>query len=309
MKNNHIRVIITILIRTGNDYAFTDRSGRHKFHPFCVIPTLFPEQLDWPDAPLTVRESSLAQKVHAVFALSSQSLDSLYCLYLILVASSIFLFWLGLMQDTLCQCPGQPPQRADAQRAPGSFTFRSVPASSTVHGHMHFPDSFWVHIVMELVDLGSFADLLKRPGGGAPARMLSKIACQTLLGRERLHERGITHRDIKPSSILPQDRGQTLLQQVLQLPHLPDSISVDLGRQEVLGVLHGAPGRDGVFPESLHRLPDGRQEICILQVQPRRALEDVAPRCGRLHRLPILQAMPMGENHLRRISLEAPAGS
>ena len=57
IKNNHIRVIIAVLIRRGNEYAFTDRSGPHKFHPFCVMPTLFPEQLDWPDAPLTVRES------------------------------------------------------------------------------------------------------------------------------------------------------------------------------------------------------------------------------------------------------------
>lgn len=69
-----------------------------------------------------------------------------------------------------------------------------------------------VHMVLELMDLGSLGDLKKRlRGQGIPVSHLSCMSMQMVLGLQHLHSRKILHRDVKPQNILLNSLGEVKL--------------------------------------------------------------------------------------------------
>lgn len=65
-------------------------------------------------------------------------------------------------------------------------------------------------IVMEYVDGGSLADLIKQEGALKPA-LVVKLLQQTASGLDYAHQRGLIHRDIKPANILIDTQGNAKL--------------------------------------------------------------------------------------------------
>ena len=65
-------------------------------------------------------------------------------------------------------------------------------------------------IVMEYVDGGSLADLIKQEGA-LPAALVIKLLQQTASGLDYAHQRGLIHRDIKPANILLDKQGNAKL--------------------------------------------------------------------------------------------------
>jgi len=73
-------------------------------------------------------------------------------------------------------------------------------------------DTGLVHVIVELMDLGSLADLRRRLGGaGAPAEHLACIAAQIVRGLHHLQQRNFLHRDIKPENVLHNTNGEVKL--------------------------------------------------------------------------------------------------
>lgn len=75
-----------------------------------------------------------------------------------------------------------------------------------------------VHIVLELMDFGSLADLKQRLAGRAegstsriPPSILARMVSQMVQGLDHLHARRILHRDIKPANVLLDSRGDVKL--------------------------------------------------------------------------------------------------
>ncbi|CAE7026210.1 MKK2 [Symbiodinium natans] len=72
-------------------------------------------------------------------------------------------------------------------------------------------DTGLVHVVVELMDRGSLADLRRRLAGPVPPDHVACIAAQVLRGLEHLHSRRLLHRDIKPENVLHNSLGQVKL--------------------------------------------------------------------------------------------------
>lgn len=75
-------------------------------------------------------------------------------------------------------------------------------------------DTGVVHIVVELMDLGSLADLRRRVGGSeqrVPEAHLACIAAQMARALEHLHARRLLHRDVKPENVLHDSTGRVKL--------------------------------------------------------------------------------------------------
>lgn len=72
-----------------------------------------------------------------------------------------------------------------------------------------------VHLVLELMEYGSLADLLsfciQEKTGGIPESVTSAMTRQTLEGLRYLHDHNIVHRDIKPGNILVNSKGELKL--------------------------------------------------------------------------------------------------
>mmetsp|Transcript_53769 Transcript_53769/g.149194 ORF Transcript_53769/g.149194 Transcript_53769/m.149194 type:complete len:334 (-) Transcript_53769:112-1113(-) len=69
-----------------------------------------------------------------------------------------------------------------------------------------------VHVVVELMDRGSLADLRRRLGGeGVPPQHLACIAAQIVRGLHHLQTRRLLHRDVKPENVLHNLAGQVKL--------------------------------------------------------------------------------------------------
>ncbi|TDB81723.1 serine/threonine protein kinase, partial [Actinomadura sp. KC216] len=94
-------------------------------------------------------------------------------------------------------------------------TFREARASArlnhsgvvTVHDVVEESDRPW--IVMELVLAPSLQDLLER--GPMEHRRVADIGLQMLGALRHAHEKGILHRDVKPSNVLITDTGRVVL--------------------------------------------------------------------------------------------------
>jgi len=63
------------------------------------------------------------------------------------------------------------------------------------------------YIVMEYVDGGTLADVIRRDGALA-WRSAVELACQALEGLEHAHRAGLVHRDVKPGNLLLRRDGQ-----------------------------------------------------------------------------------------------------
>jgi serine/threonine protein kinase len=109
-----------------------------------------------------------------------------------------------------------PPGLDDAERAVlYERTFREARASArlnhpgvvTVHDVVEESDRPW--IVMELVLAPSLQDLLDR--GPLEHRRVAEIGLQMLGALRHAHEKGILHRDVKPSNVLITDSGRVVL--------------------------------------------------------------------------------------------------
>lgn len=73
-------------------------------------------------------------------------------------------------------------------------------------------DTGLVHVVVELMDLGSLADLRKRLGSEhVPTQQLACIASQLIRGLAHLQNKRLLHRDVKPANVLHNLRGQVKL--------------------------------------------------------------------------------------------------
>lgn len=70
-------------------------------------------------------------------------------------------------------------------------------------------DTGLVHVVVELMDRGSLADLRRRlDGSGVPEEHLACVADQIVKGLQHLQTRKLLHRDVKPANILANRSGQ-----------------------------------------------------------------------------------------------------
>lgn len=74
-------------------------------------------------------------------------------------------------------------------------------------------DTGLVHVVVELMDLGSLADLRRRVGVGYPVDpyYIQSIAAAITRGLQHLQSRRLLHRDVKPENILHNTAGQVKL--------------------------------------------------------------------------------------------------
>ena len=86
---------------------------------------------------------------------------------------------------------------------------------SSVPGIIAFSDAFYadnaVHIILEYMDCGSLAAVLKRHGT-LPEPLLARLSGDLLGGLEHLHrELKVIHRDIKPANVLLNNRGEVKL--------------------------------------------------------------------------------------------------
>lgn len=73
-------------------------------------------------------------------------------------------------------------------------------------------DTGLVHVVVELMDGGSLADLRKRlKGEGVPPQQLACMAAQIVRGLHHLQTRRLLHRDVKPENVLHNTAGQVKL--------------------------------------------------------------------------------------------------
>lgn len=73
-------------------------------------------------------------------------------------------------------------------------------------------DTGIVHVVVELMDRGSLADMRRRLlGEGAPADRMACIAAQLIRGLQHLQKRCLLHRDVKPENILHNLAGRVKL--------------------------------------------------------------------------------------------------
>lgn len=72
-------------------------------------------------------------------------------------------------------------------------------------------DTGLVHVVVELMDRGSLADLRRRLGGPVPPEPLACIAAQIVRGLHHLQRRRLLHRDVKPENVLHNAAGQVKL--------------------------------------------------------------------------------------------------
>ncbi|MFD0855344.1 serine/threonine-protein kinase, partial [Actinomadura adrarensis] len=94
-------------------------------------------------------------------------------------------------------------------------TFREARASArlnhpgvvTVHDVVEESDRPW--IVMELVNARSLQDLLEE--GPLEHQRVAQIGLQMLAALRHAHEKGILHRDVKPSNVLITDAGRVVL--------------------------------------------------------------------------------------------------
>lgn len=69
-----------------------------------------------------------------------------------------------------------------------------------------------VHVVVELMDRGSLADMRRRlDGQGVPPEHLACIAAQMVRGLDHLQTRRLLHRDVKPENVLHNVAGQVKL--------------------------------------------------------------------------------------------------
>ncbi|TDC44832.1 serine/threonine protein kinase, partial [Actinomadura sp. KC345] len=109
-----------------------------------------------------------------------------------------------------------PPGLSDSEHAVMyERTFREARASArlnhagvvTVHDVVEEANRPW--IVMELVLAPSLQDLLDR--GPMEHRRVADIGLQMLAALQHAHEKGILHRDVKPSNVLITDTGRVVL--------------------------------------------------------------------------------------------------
>lgn len=68
-----------------------------------------------------------------------------------------------------------------------------------------------VHVVLELMDLGSLKGLSKKCPAGVPAEHMARVSSSSLQGLLFLHDKHIAHRDIKPDNILYNSIGEVKL--------------------------------------------------------------------------------------------------
>mmetsp|Transcript_56013 Transcript_56013/g.126386 ORF Transcript_56013/g.126386 Transcript_56013/m.126386 type:complete len:333 (+) Transcript_56013:122-1120(+) len=72
-------------------------------------------------------------------------------------------------------------------------------------------DTGLVHVVVELMDRGSLADMKRRVNGQVPPEHLACVAAQMVRGLHHLQTRRLLHRDVKPENVLHSLSGRVKL--------------------------------------------------------------------------------------------------
>ncbi|ESL07378.1 protein kinase [Trypanosoma rangeli SC58] len=85
---------------------------------------------------------------------------------------------------------------------------KSLMHKNLVTSHEAFFRDGRVYIVLEYMDAGSIADVLKRHSNNFKEVMLAYVARELLQGLEHLHASKVIHRDIKPVNVLANSKGE-----------------------------------------------------------------------------------------------------
>lgn len=113
-----------------------------------------------------------------------------------------------------------------------------------------------VHLVLELMDKGSLADVLRRLGGkGLPPNVLGGIMLQMLTGLHHLHSRRLQHNDIKPGNVLLNHLGEVKVTDF----GITKSVDATLGSLFVGTIIYSAPEKsnhDSPVEEGMNLLSD-----------------------------------------------------
>lgn len=115
------------------------------------------------------------------------------------------------------------------------------------------------YIAMEYVEGESLADVLRRVPGALPLDFAISIISQVAAALDYAHQRGVIHRDVKPSNILVRDSGHALL------ADFGIARAASMGSHTQAGVILGTP--EYMAPEQAEgRAVDGRSDVYSLAI-------------------------------------------
>lgn len=115
------------------------------------------------------------------------------------------------------------------------------------------------YIAMEYVEGESLAEILRRVPGSLPLDFAVSVVNQVAAALDYAHQRGVVHRDVKPSNILVRDSGHVLL------ADFGIARAASLSTSTQTGVILGTP--EYMSPEQAEGRPvDGRSDVYSLAI-------------------------------------------
>ncbi|MBX7237683.1 MAG: serine/threonine-protein kinase [Caldilineales bacterium] len=129
------------------------------------------------------------------------------------------------------------------------------------------------YIAMEYVEGESLADILRRVAGPLPLDFTTSAINQVAAALDYAHQRGVVHRDVKPSNILVRDSGHVLL------TDFGIARAASLSASTQAGAILGTP--EYMAPEQAESRPvDGRSDVYSLAIVAYHMLTGAPPFHG-----------------------------